>query len=208
MSNLTATRPSFLAPFMPAPVAPAAAHQRASTLYPYSESRAEAFAPAAPQPVRPLLARTGQFIASTPMLAAYIGNLIVREQHEQYIQETVKWALAMFNASAMSGGRISRSIDEIGIRVSKTITKRVGDNEIDLKTAMEAVHAELATVFGKQLRITGWLPGHKVAEGRTVLELSGNPCPSCTVNPTGYKVGDKKNTARCLNSEDCGWTSA
>jgi len=158
--------------------------------------------------VRSLLAREGKFVVPTPMLAANIANVIVREQHAHYIRETVKWSLAMFDATTVSGYALPASIEEIGIRVEREITKLVGDDEITIKPALEAVHNVLAAVFGKQLRVTGWLPGNRVAEGKTVLELSGNACPKCTVNPTGYKVGDKRNIARCLNSEDCGFVAA
>lgn len=156
--------------------------------------------------VRPLLFRTSQFVVGTPVLAAYLGSLIVREQVGHYIGETVKWSLAMYDVHCVSGAAAVRTIEEISDAVDDYIEDRIAATDtITLKLAIEAAHAILAPVYGKQLRVTGWLPGNRVAEGHTVLELSGNACPSCTVNPTGYKVGDKHNTERCLNSEDCGW---
>lgn len=159
--------------------------------------------------VRTLLARTGQFVVPTQVLAAYFGNVIVREQFDQFIQDTVKWSLAMYDVRCISGGATSRSIAEIGLDVDDYIEDRIGETEdITLKLAMDAVLRTLETVYGKQVRVTGWLPGFRVAEGRAVLELSGNACPACLVNPTGYKASSKSTSTRCLNSEDCGWTSA
>jgi hypothetical protein len=159
--------------------------------------------------IRPLLARTGQFVVSTPVLAAYIGSLIVRDQTKYFIEDAVKWSLAMFDVRCISGAAAPREISTMGLAVDNYIEDRISPSDhITLKLAMDAVRHTLEPVFGRQLTITGWLPGFRVAEGRNVLELSGDACPSCTVNPTGYKVGDTRNIARCLNSEDCGWTSA
>ncbi|MCI4659756.1 hypothetical protein [Cryobacterium zhongshanensis] len=173
-----------------------------------ADSRATKSTQVAPS-VRTLLARTGHFTVSTPLLAAYIGNVIVREQFDHFIDETVKWSLAMFDVTCMSGGAASRSIAEIGLDVDEYIENRIETTtDIELKLAITAVLHSLETVYGKQLHLTGWLPGYRVAEGRTVLELSGDACPNCLVNPTGYKVNNKSTTRHCLNSEDCGWMSA
>ena len=160
------------------------------------------------QYVRPLLIRSIDYVVPTSTLVAYTGAVIVREQFEHCVEQTVEWTLAMFNVRTATGDPAIRSIEKLGEEIADDIDDAVGENEVSLHTAIEKVHAVLGPVFGRQLRVTGWLPGHRVAEGRSVLELSGDPCPRCTVNPTGYKVGDKTNTARCLNSEDCGWTSA
>jgi hypothetical protein len=161
--------------------------------------------------VRTLLARTGVFAVSTMMFSAYIGNVIVREQREHCVEDTVKWSLAMFDVRCISGAYASKTIEQIGATVDDYIEDHISPTDpIELKLAMSSVQHTLDSIFGKQLRITGWMPGFRVAEGKTVLELSGNACPRCTVNPTGYKVTGQHSTskkARCLNSEDCGWTS-
>lgn len=158
--------------------------------------------------VRPLLLHSRDYIVPTSTLVAYLGAVITREQFKHCVEQTVEWSLAMFNVRTATGDVAHRSIEALGEEISDLIEDAVGENEVSLRIAIEKAHAVLAPVFGRQLRVTGWLPGHRVAEGRIVLELSGDACPACTVNPTGYKVGDKTNTARCLNSEDCGWTSA
>lgn len=159
--------------------------------------------------VRPLLFRTSWYIASPAQLAAYLGNLLVREQFVHFPVDTVKWTLAMFDVRTMSGAPAVRTIEQMAEAIDDYIEDRLSpEDHITLRLALEAVMNTLEPTFGRQLRITGWLPGFRVAEGKNVLELSGDVCPSCTVNPTGYKVGDKRNITHCLNSEDCGWTSA
>ncbi|MET0887441.1 MAG: hypothetical protein ABWX92_13435 [Mycetocola sp.] len=159
--------------------------------------------------VRPLLSRTSWYIASPAQLAAYLGNLLVREQFDHVPADTVKWTLAMFDVRTMSGAPAVRTIEQIADAVDDYIEDRITpDDVITLRLALASVMSILEPIFGKQLRVTGWLPGFRVAEGRNVLELSGDACPECTINPTGFKVGDKTNVARCLNSEDCGWKSA
>lgn len=160
--------------------------------------------------VRPLMFRQSWYVVPTTTLSALLAARIVREQVPHSVTETVKWTLAMYNVTPVAGGAAPRPIDEIGGHIDDLIEAEIGDRDIDMKVAVEAVHKTLARIFGHQLRVTGFLPGHRVmTEGRRmVLELSGDTCPSCTINPTGYRVGDRHNTARCLNSEDCGWTSA
>lgn len=159
------------------------------------------------QYVRPLLRRTHDYVVPTTTLVGYLGALIVREQFEHCVEQTVEWTLAMFDVRTTTGDVARRSIEQLGEEISDAIDAVAGDEEFGLPLAIEKVHAVLAPVYGRQLRVTGWLPGHRVAEGRTLLELSGNACPRCIVNPTGFKVGDKSNAARCLNSEDCGWSA-
>lgn len=158
--------------------------------------------------VRPLLIRTIDYVVPTSTLVAYMGAVIVREQFQHCVEQTVEWTLAMFNVRTATGDAPVRSITQIGEDIARSIDAAVGDNEVSLHIAIEKVHEALAPVFGRQLNVTGWLPGHRVVERRRVLELSGDVCPRCTVNPTGYAIGDTTNTTRCLNSEDCGWTSA
>lgn len=156
--------------------------------------------------VRPLLPRTGQYVVPVMLLAASIGSQIVDEQREHYVRETVAWAMARFNVTPVSGGRPSKSVTGIAVEVETHIIRAVGNGEITHKVAIDAVHRELAPVYGHQARVQGWVPGFKTATGGKVLEITDDPCPRCTTNPIGFKVGDAK-TARCLNSEDCGWTS-
>lgn len=155
---------------------------------------------------RVLMARNSSYIVPTTILVAFLASQIVREQSKRYVRESVEWALAMYDVAPVAGGRPVKSASGVAIDVEDRVRMLVGNGSIDMHTAVEAIQPVLPTVYGRQLRVTGWLPGHRIADGRTVLELSGNACPNCTSNPTGYKVGDAK-TARCLNSEDCGWTS-
>ncbi|ROR76098.1 hypothetical protein SAMN06295974_3754 [Plantibacter flavus] len=160
--------------------------------------------------VRPLLARSAQYVVPLASFAAYLGSVVVREQFDHTIDETVKWSLAMFDARTMSNVPAAQPAEKIGEAVEDYIEDRIStEADIELKLAIEAVLHTISPIYGQQLRITGWLPGFRIAEGRkSVIELSGDTCPSCAINPTGYRVGDHKNTARCLNSEDCGWTGA
>ena len=156
--------------------------------------------------VRPLLSRTTRYVVPTATLAAYIGSMLVREQFKHFDNETIEWSMAMFDVRPVAGEEAPKSIHDFAEQVADELQKHFGaDDVLELKAVIKIVHNSLLRVYGRQLRITGWLPGHRVAEGRRVLELSGQPCPSCTVNPTGYAVGDRRNMARCLNSEDCGW---
>jgi hypothetical protein len=156
--------------------------------------------------VRALLPRTGTYTVKTLILAASISSQIVDEQLDSYVRETVAWAMGRFNVMPVSGGRVSKSVTGVSVDVEARIIRAVGNDQITMRAALAAVYAELAPIYGHQVRITGWMPGYTTAEGRTVLEILDDPCPSCTVNPSGYTAGDAT-TARCLNSEDCGWTS-
>lgn len=167
--------------------------------------------------VRTLLPRTGQFVVPTTTLAANIGAMLVREQFDHNVEQTVEWSMAMFNVSTLSGGVPARDASSIAAEIYDAVEERFGADDITLTPVIEIVHAVLTRVYGKQLRVTGWLPGFRIAEGRKVIELSGDACPSCTTNPTGFEVGNrygdrataaKSRIARCLNSEDCGWTNA
>lgn len=158
--------------------------------------------------VRPLLPRTGQYVVSTLTLGAYVANQIVREQMDHSVMQTVEWTLAMHNVVPVAGGSLPRPLADIAGEIDDLIEDRVGDEDIELHDAQDIVTKALTSVYGRQVKISGWMPGHRVAEGRTVLELSGDTCPNCVQNPTGFRVGDYTNTARCLNSEDCGWTNA
>jgi hypothetical protein len=172
-------------------------------------SRLRSSPPVAARYVRPLLSRTGQYVASPAQFAAYLGNLLVREQWDHFPVDTVKWTMAMFDVRTMSGAPAVRTVEQIAEAIDDYIEDRITpEDAITLRLALNSVMSVLEPIFGKQLRITGWLPGFRVAEGRELLELTGDACPSCTVNPTGYKADDKSNIARCLNSEDCGWTNA
>jgi hypothetical protein len=159
--------------------------------------------------VRTLLARGGHYVVPTQVLAAYLGNLVVREQFKHHTVETVQWALAMFDARCVSGATAPRHTTKIGCDISQYIDTRIGKvAHIELKFAIEAVLYTLVRVFGKQLTVTGWVPGIRIADAGDVLELSGDACPSCVVNPTVYKAGSTSKNTRCLNSEDCGWTNS
>jgi hypothetical protein len=165
-----------------------------------------AAAPATIKDVQPLLTRGTWYVAQTATLAGYIGSLLVREQFKHFDNETIEWSMAMFNVTPVAGGPAPKSIHDFAEQVAADLEKHFGEDDVlELKAVIKIVHDSLLRVYGHQLRVTGWLPGYRVAEGRRVLELSGQPCPECTVNPTGYVVGDRRNIARCLNSEDCGW---
>lgn len=155
--------------------------------------------------VRPLLFRESWYIVPTSTLAAFLASQLVNEQFKHPVEDTVRWTMAIFNVTPASGGVAPRPIDEIAALIDDLIDDRVGEQHIPLRTAVEAVNRTLTSIYGQQVRITGWLPGHRVAEGRAVLVLDGNNCPKCTINPTGHRAGDTAHTARCLNSEDCGW---
>ncbi|MCY1718436.1 hypothetical protein OVA26_15990 [Microbacterium sp. SL62] len=158
--------------------------------------------------VRPLLSRGMWHDVPTSVLAAFLSVQIVREQVKHCVQDTVVWTLAMFDVTPTGGGVAPRSIEQIGEGIEEAIEQRFEDEDITLVDAITIVTHALTSIYSQRVRVTGWLPGHRVAEGRTALELSGEPCPRCTVNPTAYVVGSRQNNTRCLNSEDCGWTSS
>ncbi len=153
---------------------------------------------------RTLLPRTGHYVVPTTGLIAYLANRLLHEQRNHAPEKTIQWGLAMFDVTPVAGGAAPRDIASI----ASTVASRLNGVDLTLRSAIAVLSDVLTAVYGHQLRVTGWLPGFRVAEGRSVLRLTGNPCPSCTSNPTGYAVGDPTHTARCLNSEDCGWTSA
>lgn len=169
-----------------------------------------AFAPTlqAEKYIRPLLPRTYDYVVPTTTLIAYIGTVIVREQFTHCVEQTVEWSLAQFDVRTATGDAPHRSAEVLASAIADKIDGAVGDDEASLEVAIRAVHDVLLPVFGQRLRVTGWLPGHHVAEGRTLLFLNGDACPRCTVNPATFVPGDRTRTlSRCLNSEDCGWTS-
>ncbi len=152
-----------------------------------------------------LLARSGTYTVPFSVFAGYLGSTIVREQFAQYIGDTVKWALALFDASPLSSMANRISIADLGTQLEDYIEDRISpDEQITLNLAIAAVSAVLGPVYGRQLRVTGWLPGHRVAQRQHAVELSGYACPKCVVNPTVYRVGNAT-TQRCLNTDDCGW---
>ncbi|MFF2053736.1 hypothetical protein ACFVU2_19185 [Leifsonia sp. NPDC058194] len=167
--------------------------------------------------VRNLLPKTGRYRVATTSLAAYLGYMVVKEQYKHYANETVQYAMAMFDVTTVSGNPATRTAESIGDQVADEIDEIAGDDDVTLESAIKTVNHILIRVYGNRLEISGWLPGYRVLEGRKVIELSGDTCPSCTVNPTGFEVGNRygdrttgarRRIARCLNSEDCGWTSA
>lgn len=158
--------------------------------------------------VRSLLPRDWHYVVATQTLAAYIGAVIVKEQHEHYVHQNVEWSLAMYDVVTTSGTAAPRSANEIGMEINRRITLAVGDEPITLKVAIEAAHTALIGAFGRRLKVRGWLPGYRTSEGRAfeALELSGDACPNCGINPTGYDVANLTDKAvYCLNSEECGY---
>ena len=157
--------------------------------------------------VRPLLARRGHFRVRTAVFALHLARVLVREQFKNYDDDNVRWTMAMFDVKTAMGDVARTGLGSITADISEGLARRYGNAALDLQGTLHVVMPILERVYGQQLTVTGWLPGYRTAEGRNVLELTGDVCPSCTTNPTGYKVGDQ-NVARCLNSEDCGWTSS
>lgn len=157
--------------------------------------------------IRPLLNRDTRYVVSTSTLAAYVTAQVVREQEKYCVQDTVQWALAMFDVIPVSGGAPRMSTKDIGGEIDDLLEESFGDRNLVVRGAFEIVQRSLASHYAQQVRVTGYLPGYRIAERGRVLELSGQVCPNCQVNPTGYAVGDHTNQARCLNSEDCGWTN-
>lgn len=161
----------------------------------------------APATIRPLLNRDTRYVVTTATLAAYITAQVVREQEKHSVQDTVQWALAMFDVIPVSGGTPRKSTKDIGGEIDDLLEEAFGDRDLVVRGAFEIIQRSLASHYAQQVRVTGYLPGYRIAERGRVIELSGLACPNCHVNPTGFAVGDRTNTARCLNSEDCGWTN-
>lgn len=158
------------------------------------------------QPVRVLMSRTWIYVVPTAIFTGYLGHRIALEQHERSIADIVRWALATYNVTPMSGGAAPLSAEAIGNEVARHARKNAGDKPLLLLEAVNAVGKALAPVYGHQLRITGWLPGQRVGDGHAALTLSGSPCPECTVNPMAFLTGAADSALRCLNSDDCGWS--
>jgi len=156
--------------------------------------------------VRALLPRTWWYTVPTSTLTGYLALRIAREQHKHDTADIVRWVMATFNVTPMSGGEAVLSTAEIGRKIADLAQQKFGYAQVTMLEAMSLVREVLAPIYGHQLRVTGWLPGHRLAEGRTILVLTGDPCPSCTENPITFLAGDQSGDRRCLNSEDCGWS--
>lgn len=94
------------------------------------------------------------------------------------------------------------------------------------------VGAHMASAFGRRVQLVGWFPGARVLIKDVVhcesgqvqvhdqlVELTGDACPQCDVNPecralrsngTDTRQGQvgRRGQTRCLNAEDCGWKSS
>lgn len=162
-------------------------------------------APVHARAVRTLLPREGRYVVTLVTLVASIASDIVEEQFERRVRDTVVWALATNNPTPVSGGRIAKSAAEIAVDVEALIRAAVGHSEISMRVAVEAVTGVLSGVYGRQARISGWLPGHRLAIDGAVFEILDDPCPSCTVNPVGFRLHAGA-VAQCINRDDCGWT--
>jgi len=169
--------------------------------------------------VRVLLDADARLVIPTATMAAYLSCLIVREQNgSHFIDQTVKWTLAMFDARRMSdidtlpGGHL----ESLATAVENYIEERITPGEqITLQLALNAIRCTLGAVFGTHMRIKGWMPGFRIADStratnNSILELTGQVCPSCLVNPAGHRVNKGHAFGAetfCLNSQDCGWRS-
>ena len=70
---------------------------------------------------------------------------------------------------------------------------------------VRAVTEALSSSLGRQCRVTGWLPGVVIMDGKVPVSLTGDACPSCGTNPVVQDRSRPRAHSRCLNREDCGW---
>ena len=150
--------------------------------------------------VRVLLHRNQWYAAQTSLLAKVVAQTIRRYAIEQTPERVALLVLAMFDVRTQDGLLPREGHAAVAARIAGKIAEAGIDN------IERAVTESLGSAMGQQVRVTGWLPGFRVTEGKQLRQLTGEACPSCKDNPGVIDPQRGRSaTARCLNSEDCGW---
>lgn len=151
--------------------------------------------------VRVLLHRSQWYAAQTSLLAKVIAQTIRRYAVEQTPERVALLVLAMFDVRSQDGSLPRDGHAAVAARIAAKVAAAGIDN------IERAVADGLGSAMGQRVRVTGWLPGFRVTEGKQLRQLTGEACPSCKENPSVVDPHQGRSArARCLNSEDCGWS--
>lgn len=170
----------------------------------------------AKQHIRVLLHREQWYAVRTTQLATVLAHTLRRyAKNEAMSPERVAYAvLVTFDARCHAGDLPHEGHAELGRRCAAKAdqAKRAGGADgASTGADVHAVAEALSASLGQQCRVTGWLPGVVIMDGKVPVSLTGDACPSCDTNPLVYKYTGSQTRgrtySRCLNREDCGWSA-